>query len=402
MADIWLDYSGARPDPHDMNRLGVKGVLRYLSEPIAATAWKRITPSEKDAILAAGLDLVLNFEWFEGRMLGGYDAGKHDGGTALAQAQALGYPQGASIYFSHDTSANDDTAVLAYMRGVRDAFGGYYEADIYSGLHVVQLVVKAGLAKFGWQTVAWSNGLVGDAHLYQNGKRWYSGGADENEVLHAGLGSWLDHEPVPPSGGGSTGDGGGGGTSGGGGAPSGLTYTVKSGDTLAGIASQFGLSLTEIEALNPQIKNPNLIYVGEVLTVKAASDGGSTHPKPHPHPHPHPKPVPTGKYTVQSGDNLTFIAQRYHTTVRELVKLNPRLAAHPNLLKVGWLLNVPGGSTNKPPAPPKVTHYRVVQGDTLADIAKRYGTTVKQLHEWNKSVIKNPNLIRVGWVLRVA
>ena len=45
-------------------------------------------------------------------------------------------------------------------------------------------------------------------------------------------------------------------------------YTVKKGDTLSGIAAQHGLNLTKIIQLNPQIKNPNLIYVGDKVRVK--------------------------------------------------------------------------------------------------------------------------------------
>lgn len=325
MADIWLDYSGARPSPHDMKKNGVKGVVRYLSEPVPATSWKRITASEKNAILNAGLDLILNWEWYEGRMLEGYNAGLHDGKAAMAQAKELGYPKGASIYFSHDTSANNDSAVLNYMRGVRDAMGGYYAPDIYSGIHVVDMVMKAGLAKYGWQTVAWSNGNVGSAHLYQNGKQWYSRGADENVVLHATHGSWLNHAAAP-----------------------------------------------------------------------------APHPSPTPAPTPSSNPVPSnsGHYTVKSGDNLTVIAQRHHTTVKELVRLNPSLAKRPDVIKVGQVLTVPGAKHATPSAP-KVKQYRVVSGDNLAKIAKRFGTSVSQVQQWNASKIKNPNLIQVGWVLRV-
>lgn len=46
------------------------------------------------------------------------------------------------------------------------------------------------------------------------------------------------------------------------------TYTVVSGDTLSSIARKFGLSLSTLEALNPQISNPNLIYPGQVLKLK--------------------------------------------------------------------------------------------------------------------------------------
>ncbi len=52
-----------------------------------------------------------------------------------------------------------------------------------------------------------------------------------------------------------------------------------------------------------------------------------------------------------------------------------------------------------PPEYKEVEYYIVKKGDNLTKIAKRYGTTVKQLVVWNN--IKNPNLIRVGQKLRV-
>lgn len=49
------------------------------------------------------------------------------------------------------------------------------------------------------------------------------------------------------------------------------TYTVKSGDTLSGIASRNGMTLAQIRALNPQISNPNAIRVGQVINISGAS-----------------------------------------------------------------------------------------------------------------------------------
>ena len=44
-------------------------------------------------------------------------------------------------------------------------------------------------------------------------------------------------------------------------------HTVARGDTLWALAGRYGLSLAELVALNPQIKNPNLIRVGEEVRV---------------------------------------------------------------------------------------------------------------------------------------
>ena len=43
----------------------------------------------------------------------------------------------------------------------------------------------------------------------------------------------------------------------------GQIYTVRKGDTLWGIAGQYGVPLTALIGANPQIKNPNLIYPGD-------------------------------------------------------------------------------------------------------------------------------------------
>lgn len=45
-------------------------------------------------------------------------------------------------------------------------------------------------------------------------------------------------------------------------------HRVVKGDTLWALARTYGLSLSELVALNPQIKNPNLIYVGDEVRVK--------------------------------------------------------------------------------------------------------------------------------------
>ena len=74
-----------------------------------------------------------------------------------------------------------------------------------------------------------------------------------------------------------------------------------------------------------------------------------------------------GTYTVKSGDTLSRIAAKYGTTVAKLVEING--IKNPNLIRVGQVLRLPGGAVK----------YTVVAGDTLSRIAAKYGTTVAKL-----------------------
>ena len=49
------------------------------------------------------------------------------------------------------------------------------------------------------------------------------------------------------------------------------TYTVKSGDTLFGIALACGTTLDKLIAANPKIKDPNFIVPGEVITLPSGA-----------------------------------------------------------------------------------------------------------------------------------
>lgn len=101
-------------------------------------------------------------------------------------------------------------------------------------------------------------------------------------------------------------------------------------------------------------------------------------------------------YTVVRGDALYKIANKFNCTIADLVKWNK--ITNPNLIYVGQKLIVGWSNTPVPPEPVKV-YYTVQRGDNLTKIANKFGTTVNQLVAWNN--IKNPNIIYVGQVLRV-
>lgn len=54
-------------------------------------------------------------------------------------------------------------------------------------------------------------------------------------------------------------------------------YVVAKGDTFYSIAKKFNMSLATLQSLNPQIQNPNLIYVGQEINIsKSSSNSGAS------------------------------------------------------------------------------------------------------------------------------
>jgi LysM repeat protein len=75
--------------------------------------------------------------------------------------------------------------------------------------------------------------------------------------------------------------------------------------------------------------------------------------------------------TVQSGDTLSAIAARYHTTVARLVALN-HLPGNGDLIYAGQSLEVPGAGGGSTGTHMTTIYHTVVPGDTLYGIAARY------------------------------
>jgi hypothetical protein len=50
-----------------------------------------------------------------------------------------------------------------------------------------------------------------------------------------------------------------------------VAYLVQPGDTLSGIAASHGVNLAAVEAANPQLSDPNVIYAGQTVEVPGGS-----------------------------------------------------------------------------------------------------------------------------------
>lgn len=80
--------------------------------------------------------------------------------------------------------------------------------------------------------------------------------------------------------------------------PSASTYTVQAGDTLAIVAARYGISVYDLWAANPQIWDPSLIYVGQVITIPSVY-GYPAPPPPVVYPQPYPPANPVSSNTLK-------------------------------------------------------------------------------------------------------
>ncbi len=110
-------------------------------------------------------------------------------------------------------------------------------------------------------------------------------------------------------------------------------YTVRSGDTMFLIAQRFGVSLDALIAANSHISNPARIFPDDVLCVP----GPVTPPPRVPVSCP---PGFQGRYTVQSGDTMFLVAQRFGVSLDALIAANPHIS-NPNTIFPGDVLCVP-------------------------------------------------------------
>lgn len=126
------------------------------------------------------------------------------------------------------------------------------------------------------------------------------------------------------------------------------SYTVAAGDTLFKIAQRFGVGQQAIVTANG-IANPDLVYVGQTLTIPDGSTTATTEPAPTAQ----PLPANGGRYTVRTGDTLSQIAQRYNVTTAQLAAANG--IGNTSYIYAGQLLTIPGVNYAAPaPVTPSV------------------------------------------------
>jgi LysM repeat protein len=156
------------------------------------------------------------------------------------------------------------------------------------------------------------------------------------------------------------------------------TYKVVSGDSLWKVSTTFKVSVSDLKAWNGLASDS--IYVGQTLKVA---------------------PI----HVVASGDTLWLISRKYGTTVDAIMKLNNLTSATINVGQVLLVSGTPVQATAPIPVPTpepvqvavSITH-KVVSGDSLWTISRKYGTTIDALSKLNNLASQT---IYVGQVLKI-
>lgn len=105
----------------------------------------------------------------------------------------------------------------------------------------------------------------------------------------------------------------------------------------------------------------------------------------------------SGSHFVEAGDTLSEIAQKYGLSAQDLIKWNG--IKNPDAITVGQKIQLSGHESvdvdgNPPSQGPGDREYVVKSGDTLSGIAQVHATSVKAIQTANS--IANPDLIVEG------
>lgn len=149
-------------------------------------------------------------------------------------------------------------------------------------------------------------------------------------------------------------------------------YVVKPGDTLYRIANTYGVSINDLIVANNLTSN--ILSIGQELVIPI-------------------KPVTEEDYVVYEvvpNDTLYSIARRFNTKVDSIKSYN-NLSS--NILSIGQVLQIPINNNEF-----VYQTYRIVPGDTLYSIAKRYNTTVSDIMALNNDLTSN---LMIGQVIKI-
>lgn len=169
------------------------------------------------------------------------------------------------------------------------------------------------------------------------------------------------------------------------------SHTVKKGESLAQIADEYGVELSTLLRANKMSINSTLA-VGKVIVIPAEGDVEKNDSRNREKMSAFASSGNDGKkiqHRVKSGENIGLIAATYGVEISDVRRWNPEIEG--NRINAGEKLtiyaerNAKGSSfsdNDKTGSLPK--HYIVRKGDSLTEIAEKFGVSVQSLRKKNK------------------
>ncbi|OAB48066.1 LysM peptidoglycan-binding domain-containing protein [Paenibacillus antarcticus] len=104
-------------------------------------------------------------------------------------------------------------------------------------------------------------------------------------------------------------------------------------------------------------------------------------------------------HMVKKGDSLYELSKKYGISLEKLIEANPQLK-DPNKLNIGEKVKIPTEASSVP-MPENIIHKHVVkQGDSLWQLSKAWGVTLREMIDANPQ-LKNPNALLVGEIVNI-
>jgi hypothetical protein len=193
-----VDYSSTRPNPAQLYALGKRFVVRYGGP---GGDWKHLTAAEAASLTRAGLALVANAEGAADGLASGWATGVAWATSADTAFRALGMPPSRPIYLSvdFDCGTGQWPAVAEALKGAGSVLGPA-RVGVYGSYDVMQWAKRDGVARWFWQTYAWSGGRwAAHNHLeqYRNHVSLAGGIVDLCRSKVADYGQWGVDDVTP-------------------------------------------------------------------------------------------------------------------------------------------------------------------------------------------------------------
>jgi N-acetylmuramoyl-L-alanine amidase len=183
------------------------------------------------------------------------------------------------------------------------------------------------------------------------------------------------------------------------------SHTVAKDETFYAIAKKYGMSVDELQKFNPRV-NSSKLQVGDVIylyAVPASAVESKPAPKPAPKPTPTPAPKAIGNVVIETGAlNIRAGADLDAKIVGQAVKgaKFPVYEQKNGMFRIGdgkWISANAKYSKYTPISTAK--YHTVVRGDTVSELAVKYGSTVAEIKAWNK--LDSKYTLQLGQKLRV-